>query len=65
MNAQQALKLDNRNSFYVEFDNDCDMWGVFGCESGFCYSLHTDEYSANKALHGIEEMKSKNEVVAS
>jgi len=38
---------------YVDFDEDTDCHGVFGTESGFCYSLHADEGSANDALKGV------------
>lgn len=49
MNKAEATQLD-RGSVWVDFDEDSSCWGVFGTESGFCYSLHADEESANKKV---------------
>jgi hypothetical protein len=42
MNFKEALKLDRGLDAYVDYDNETQMYGVFGCKSNFCYSLHTD-----------------------
>lgn len=42
MNGAEAAKLDVKGEKYVDFDEESDCWGVFGSESGFCYSLHCD-----------------------
>lgn len=35
---------------YVEYDQDFGQWGIFGCDSGFCYSFAE---SKEKALEQI------------
>lgn len=41
-NSRDAAKLD-RGSYWVEFDYDSNMFGVFGTETGFCYYLGNEE----------------------
>lgn len=36
---------------YVDYDEDTQMWCVFGLDSGFAYSSWADEVSAIKALN--------------
>lgn len=35
---------------YVDFDEETQCVGIFGVESGHCYTLHSDEETAKKAL---------------
>jgi hypothetical protein len=37
---------------WVDYDDESAMWGVFGEESGYCYSTWSDEETANK--HSLE-----------
>ena len=32
---------------YVDFDTENMLWGIFGVDSGFCYSTHCSETEAN------------------
>lgn len=34
---------------YAEWDEEFDCWGVFGEESGFCYSQHENQEEAEVA----------------
>ncbi len=36
---------------WVDYDKETACWGVFGVDSGFCYSLHTDEALANEKVN--------------
>ena len=40
---------------WVDYDEDSACWGVFGVDSGFCYSLHLDEHTAKDALERAEK----------
>lgn len=48
MNRDEALKVDR--SFYIEMDDDTEMWCVFGDNSGFAYSAHMSEGAAQQWL---------------
>jgi len=39
---------------WVDYDEETACWGVFGLDSGFCYSLHTSEELANDELKRYE-----------
>lgn len=47
----KAYAKDRKGDFYVE--NEDGLYGVFGTESGFCYSLSSDRKSANKFASGM------------
>jgi hypothetical protein len=40
LNRTEALKLDGSN-IYSDWDDDFEIYGVFGSESGFCYYQST------------------------
>ena len=42
---------------WVDFDESTQCWGVFGLDSGFCYSLHYTEATALKQLNSVTENK--------
>ena len=46
-------------SFYVELDDDTNLWCVFGDPSGFCYSTHSSKADADKAMKGMKASPSK------
>ncbi len=35
---------------YVDYEEEMDLWGIFGLESGHCYQLFCSEDIAKKAL---------------
>ena len=35
---------------FIDFDEESNCWGIFGVESGFCYSLHWSEANAEEML---------------
>jgi hypothetical protein len=39
----------NKDDFYPEFDERSGVFGVFGTESGFCYSTHCSYAQAKEA----------------
>jgi hypothetical protein len=45
MNRSIAETRDR--DFYADLDLTCNLYGVFGTESGFCYSLHADLRAAD------------------
>lgn len=36
--------------YYVDYEEDLDLWGVFHIDTGFCYSLHYTEQEAKNKL---------------
>lgn len=46
MNKSEAFKLDTE--FYVDFDNNCGYWCVFGNNTGFAYSSWFDYAQAKE-----------------
>ena len=46
MNRWKAIALDKPIGFYSEYDDVYGWYGVFGAESGFCYSTHLDPGNA-------------------
>jgi len=47
---------------WVDFDEETSCWGVFGVDSGFCYSCWADEQTAeDKAAEKNEENQHKAE----
>jgi hypothetical protein len=51
--AWEAHEAD-KGSYFVDFDSETNMWGVFGTESGFCYTLHHTEENARDYLKNKE-----------
>lgn len=45
---EQALGLDRNGDFYADLDEETSLYCVFGTESGFAYSSHADQYSAEQ-----------------
>lgn len=39
---------------YIEHDDESDMYGIFGAESGFCYILFSSEQEAIDQLESEE-----------
>jgi hypothetical protein len=35
---------------YVEYDNEYEVWGIFGVDSGFCYATYSSEEEANRDI---------------
>jgi hypothetical protein len=35
---------------WVDYDDETESWGVFGADSGHCYSTHTTKGEADAAL---------------
>jgi hypothetical protein len=52
---KNKTKLPTRPNYpeqkWVDFDESTNCWGVFGVDSGFCYSTHSSESEANKRLN--------------
>lgn len=46
MTAATARKLDEKGTFYVDWDDVSGAHGVFGTESGFCYATFSDKDEA-------------------
>lgn len=44
INRSQALKIDK--DFYVDFDEETELFCVFGDNSGFAYFAESDEKTA-------------------
>ena len=56
MTRNKAVKKDKgKGWFYAEYDEESGMYGVFGSESGFCYSTHADYTSACKAANDFSD----------
>jgi len=54
----EKLKPIRGEPRWVDFDDEhSNCWGVFGTESGFCYSLHTSEELANEDLKRFEDQQ--------
>lgn len=49
MNRTEAESMDH-GSRYVDFDEETQMWGIFGTESGFCYTLHGSKDAAEECF---------------
>jgi len=39
MNKKYPTRPKTKEPVYAEWDEEFQMWGVFGLNSGFCYSL--------------------------
>jgi len=50
MNKEYSAKPIPNEERYVDLDEDTNCFGVFGLESGFCYSIHFSEKDANNCL---------------
>lgn len=50
-NRPKAIPGEGR---WVDYDEETAGWGVFGVDSGHCYSLHSDQSQANKSLAAFE-----------
>ena len=48
MTRTQAERIDQGSKF-VDYEEETNSWGVFGTESGFCYSVHTSKDEAERA----------------
>ncbi len=56
METQYRLRGEIKDfSFEVDFDTQTECWGVFGCESGFCYSTWCSEEEAASRLQEMTE----------
>ena len=55
-NARTAFEIDK--NFYAEFDNEFGQWGVFGDETGFCYSLTSSQSEADDKAAALNNRKS-------
>lgn len=42
LTAYQAILLDKIGVFYYDWDEEIQMYGIFGSESGFCYHTFTN-----------------------
>lgn len=52
MTSREALEQDKKGEFYADPAYDGDEsgdWGVFGTESGFCYSTWSSKEEAEQA----------------
>lgn len=59
MTRFQAIFLDKIGSYYEALDEDTQLWGVFGSESGFCYFTYmTEKEASNMAT----ELNAQNDV---
>ena len=47
MTRFEAILLDKLGSYYEAYDEDTQLWGVFGSESGFCYFTYATEEEAS------------------
>jgi hypothetical protein len=45
LNGWEAQKIDC-GSVFADYDDENGIWGVFGTETGFCYSTHGSEKDA-------------------
>jgi hypothetical protein len=52
MSRRTALRMDE--SFYVEFEEITGEWGVFGDNSGFCYSTRSLKNDAEEDGRALE-----------
>ncbi len=59
MNKEYSAKPIPNEERYVDFDEDTNCFGIFGSESGFCYSIHFSEKAANNVL--LKQINSKKE----
>ena len=46
MTKQEAILLDKNGDLWIDLDKESNCYGVFGTESGFCYSLSADKTDA-------------------
>ena len=37
-----------KDELYVDWDDDSQLWCIFGTETGFCYGTYADEGTANE-----------------
>lgn len=44
---------------WVDYDEETESWGVFGVDSGHCYSTHSTEDQAEESLYQAEEALDK------
>lgn len=59
MNRFQAIILDKLGSYYEAYDEDTNLWCVFGSESGFCYFTYMSE---EKATSMADELNRQNDL---
>ncbi len=55
MDGWQASKIDT--DYYADYDDTTESWGVFGNNSGFCYSNPSNEI---EAMYHVKIMREKN-----
>ena len=55
LTSREAFQMDKKGDFYIEKDKG--NWGVFGSESGFCYSLNSSKPQAEKELEKLKAKK--------
>lgn len=48
MTSNRAYQMDKRGEFYSEWDEDSQMYCVFGSESGFCYATYAGKEEAEE-----------------
>jgi hypothetical protein len=48
--TRRRAYLQDRGSLWVDFDEVSGSYGIFGTETGFCYSTYTDEQEATRAM---------------
>lgn len=44
----EAITKDKKGCFYADLDSESGSYGVFGSESGFCYSTWSDQGQAEE-----------------
>lgn len=60
MNRQEAYIIDSKTGeFYAEWDDASGGYGVFGTETGFCYTLRSDMEQAKGAAEAMNRQKNK------
>lgn len=56
MNKREAIRKDAREGFYAEWEEEFEMYAVFGLETGFCYGQHHTESAAEDHAENLNDM---------
>lgn len=51
MTEYNSLKPQRGEEVYAEWDEEFQVWGIFGLESGFCYAQPATREEADKEVY--------------
>lgn len=59
MKRERNTRPKTNEEKWVDYDDETACWGIFGTDSGFCYSLHLSEQDVNDIFNRVNNLKNE------